>query len=82
MEKLVDNLQWYKNPKVNNPFLLSGMDKALKRIVKAVNYRKKIVLYGYYDFDGISAISLLLFSFKIFKCGCGIFYTRLFRRKA
>ncbi len=41
MEKLVDNLEWYKNPKVNNPFLLSEMDKALKRIVKAVNYRKK-----------------------------------------
>ncbi|KOM95598.1 delta(24)-sterol C-methyltransferase [Clostridium botulinum] len=64
MEKLVDNLEWYKNPKVNNPFLLNGMDKALKRIVKAVNYRKKIVLYGYYDFDGISAISLLLLVLK------------------
>ncbi len=64
MEKLVDNLQWYKNPKVNNPFLLNGMDRALKRIVKAVNYREKIVLYGYYDFDGIAAISLLLIVLK------------------
>lgn len=64
MEKIVDNIQWYKNPNVNNPFFLKGMDKALKRIVRAVNSRKKIVVYGYYDFDGIASISLLLLVLK------------------
>lgn len=64
MDKLVDNLKGYKSYSKNNPFLLRGMNRALDRIVKAVNCREKIVIYGYYDFDGIAAISLLLLVLK------------------
>ncbi|MCB2292311.1 DHH family phosphoesterase [Clostridium algoriphilum] len=43
-----------------NPFLLKGMENALYRIVKSINEREKIVLYGFYDVDSITAISLLM----------------------
>lgn len=43
-----------------NPLLLKGMKNALGRIIKAINEREKIVVYGYYDFDSITAISLLI----------------------
>jgi len=43
-----------------NPFLLKGMENALHRIIKAINEREKIVLYGFYDVDSITAISLLM----------------------
>lgn len=47
-----------------NPFLLRGMKEALERIIKAVNEREKIVIYGYYDLDGITAVSLLMLVLK------------------
>lgn len=47
-----------------NPFLLKGMEAALFRIVKAINNREKIVLYGFYDVDGITAISILMLVLK------------------
>ncbi|ARC84587.1 DHH family protein [Clostridium argentinense CDC 2741] len=43
-----------------NPLLLKGMKNALRRIIQAINEREKIVVYGYYDFDSITAISLLI----------------------
>lgn len=47
-----------------NPFLLKGMEAALNRIVKAINEREKIILYGFYDVDSITAISLLMLVLK------------------
>lgn len=47
-----------------DPFLLKGMTEALKRIIKAVNEREKIVIYGYYDLDCITSVSLLLLVLK------------------
>lgn len=47
-----------------NPFLLKGMEAALYRIVKAINMREKIVIYGFYDVDSIAAISLLMLVLK------------------
>ena len=47
-----------------NPFLLKGMKDALYRIIKAINDREKIVIYGFYDVDSITAISLLMLVLK------------------
>jgi len=47
-----------------NPFLLKNMNKALERVVKAINEREKIVIYGSCDVDGICGISLLLLVLK------------------
>lgn len=47
-----------------DPFLLKDMGKALKRIIKAVNEREKIVIYGNCDLDGVTAVSLLFLVLK------------------
>lgn len=43
-----------------NPFILKGMNKAIERMVKAINNREKIVVYGVPNVDGICAISSLI----------------------
>ena len=43
----------------NDPFLLDGMHEALERIHKAIRLEEKIVVYGDYDADGVSATSIL-----------------------
>jgi single-stranded DNA-specific DHH superfamily exonuclease len=64
MEKMPQNLSFARLSGLHNPFLLNGMKEALDRIVEAVNYREKIVVYGYGDLDGITAVSLLLLVLK------------------
>lgn len=49
---------------LHDPFLMKGMDEVLKRIIKAVNRREKIVVYGCYDLDGIAAVSVLFLVLK------------------
>ena len=49
-----------------NPFLLSEMDKAVARLVLARQHQEKVVVYGDYDIDGLSATALLLDAFHSF----------------
>lgn len=44
---------------LRDPFLLSGMKKATKRIKSAIDNKEKIVIYGDYDIDGLSSSALL-----------------------
>lgn len=44
---------------LNNPFLLNGMKEAKARIEEAIEKNQKIVVYGDYDCDGISACVIL-----------------------
>lgn len=43
-----------------NPFLLRHMNKAIDKLVYAINNRKKIVIYGVSSVDGICAIASLI----------------------
>ena len=45
---------------LHDPFLLKDMDKAAERIRTALEKGEKITVYGDYDVDGISSVSLLL----------------------
>lgn len=45
--------------KLHDPFLMKDMDKAVKRLSKAVIDNEKILVYGDYDVDGTSAVALL-----------------------
>ncbi len=43
----------------NDPYLLNDMDKAVFRIEKAITTGERVLIYGDYDVDGISSVSVL-----------------------
>ena len=51
----------FLDPKLKNlsdPFLLPGMRVAIERILQAVDRQERIVLYGDYDVDGVTSLTL------------------------
>ena len=44
---------------LSDPFLLPAMDAAVTRVVAAVENRERIVLYGDYDVDGVTSLTML-----------------------
>ena len=50
----------------HDPFLLPDMEKAVARLKQAREQGEKIVIYGDYDIDGLSATALLLDAFGKF----------------
>lgn len=44
---------------IKNPNLMLDMDKATERIIRAINNKEKIVIYGDYDVDGITSTALM-----------------------
>ena len=44
---------------LHSPFLLNDMKKAVERILTAVKNREKITVYGDYDVDGVTSVSIL-----------------------
>ena len=44
---------------LHDPFLLADVEPAIERIKEAVDKKEKIVIYGDYDVDGVTAVSTL-----------------------
>lgn len=44
---------------LHNPYLMKDMDKAVKRIEKAIAEGENILVYGDYDVDGTTSVSLM-----------------------
>ncbi|MDD3904922.1 MAG: single-stranded-DNA-specific exonuclease RecJ [Candidatus Omnitrophica bacterium] len=48
----------------HSPFLLKDMDKAVSRIRKAISSGERILVYGDYDVDGMTSVTLLYSALK------------------
>ncbi len=60
---VVDGAKHFLNPSLNmlhNPFLFSQMEKSVTRIFAAIDGNEKILIYGDYDVDGITSVSILI----------------------
>lgn len=61
--KIEENqIEIYLNPNRKNfhdPFLMPDMEIAVNRILKAMENKEKIIIYGDYDVDGITSITVL-----------------------
>ena len=49
---------------IHDPFLLKGMKKAVKRILKAIEKQEKILIYGDFDADGVCSAAVLFLTLK------------------
>ena len=57
-----EKLSQFINPNVSDlhyPWLMKNMDRAVNRLEKAIDSNEKILVYGDYDVDGTTAISLV-----------------------
>lgn len=55
---------------LHDPFLMRDMDRAVVRIKKAIDNQEKILIYGDYDVDGTTAVSLVYRFLKSFYEHC------------
>lgn len=53
---------------LHNPFLLEDMEVAVRRISDAIDNREKILIYGDYDVDGTTAVSLVYRALRDYLC--------------
>src|SRR5690606_20581778 len=44
---------------LHDPFLMKGMDRAVQRITDAIEWHERILVYGDYDVDGTTAVSVV-----------------------
>src|SRR5438270_13596877 len=51
---------------LHEPFAICNLHKAAERIAKAIGDQEKIVIYGDYDVDGITATSILWHAISLF----------------
>ena len=49
---------------LHDPFDMLGMDKAVERIIKAIEKNERIIIFGDYDADGVSASTIFHDFFK------------------
>ena len=66
-----DEIRVFLNPTRNDfhdPYLMPDMEIAVERILKAIKNQEKVIIYGDYDVDGITSITVL----KKFLKTCGL----------
>lgn len=66
--KTADEAKSFLNPKLSEliePELMPGIGAAVDRVEKTIKDKQKITVYGDYDVDGITAVSILLGLFRL-----------------
>ena len=51
---------------LHDPFLMKDMDKAVDRVLRAINNGEKVLVYGDYDVDGTTAVAVVYSYLKPF----------------
>lgn len=70
-----EEIEVFLNPKrtdFHDPYLMPDMNIAVDRIIKAINNKEKVIIYGDYDVDGITSITVLKKFLKV--CGLDVGY--------
>ena len=55
----VERFLWPRLSSLSDPFLLPNVQLAVERIVRAIDVRERVVLFGDYDVDGVTSVALL-----------------------
>ena len=55
---------------LHNPFLMKDMDKAVSRLLKAMTSKEQIRVYGDYDVDGTTSVSMMYLFLKSQNANC------------
>ena len=55
---------------LHDPFLMKDMWQAVERVKKAIDQNEKILVYGDYDVDGTTSVSLVYSYLKSFYANC------------
>jgi single-stranded-DNA-specific exonuclease len=58
---------------LHDPFLMKDMDRAVSRIKEAILQNEKILIYGDYDVDGTTAVSLVFRFLRRFYAECDVY---------
>ena len=62
-----EEIEEFLNPKkIHNPFDLSGMKQLVDRVKLAKELKDRVLIFGDYDVDGISAVSIMLKALQIY----------------
>lgn len=57
----------------HDPYLLDGLDEAVKLIIDTIKAGEKIVIYGDYDADGVTASAVLFETLKLLKAKAEVY---------
>ena len=70
----IDSAQAFLNPsldQLHDPFLMRGMNNAVKRLLQAIDNHEPILIYGDYDVDGTTGTAVLLRALRMLGATAG-----------
>ncbi len=63
-EQKISDFLWPEKTELQSPFKMKGMSEAVATITNAINSKQKILVFGDYDVDGISATAIMVKALK------------------
>ncbi len=60
--------------RLHDPFLMTGMQQAVERVIQAVEQKEAITVFCDYDVDGVTSAAFLTHFFRDLKCKVGFYF--------